>query len=178
MNVWRAAEAGKHVIQPHRETNPNTLRHEELFFVLNGHARFVIEGKTVDAPQGTFVFVRDPAAMREAVAVDADTTLLALGGEPGEPYAVGPWEWNYRAFLAFLRDDDEEARAILAEGLRHHPRAPRLHYNMACYHARRGNADAALAHLATAVEIEPETKKRAVDDPDFAQLLDDQRFPR
>ena len=125
VNIWRAAEAGKHLIQPHRETNPNTLRHEELFFVLNGHARFEIEGKTVDAPQGTFVFVRDPTAMREAVAIDADTTLLAFGGEPGEPYAVGPWEWNYRAFLAFLRDDDEEAGAILAEGLRHHPRAAR-----------------------------------------------------
>jgi tetratricopeptide (TPR) repeat protein len=177
VNIWKAAEPGKHVIQPHTETNPSTLRHEELFFVLSGHARFEIEGETVDAPQGTFVFVRDPAARREAIALDDDTTILALGGEPGEPYAVGPWEWTYRAILAFHRGDDEEAGAILSEGLQHHPRSPRIHYNLACYYARRGDRERAFEHLATAVEIEPETKMRAPSDPDFAELLDDPRFP-
>jgi tetratricopeptide (TPR) repeat protein len=178
VNVWTAAEPGKHVIQPHRETNPSTLRNEELYYVLSGHARFEIEGETVDAPQGTFVFVADPAALREAVAVDADTSVLAIGGTSGEPYAVGPWEWNYRAILAFRRDDDEEAGTILREGLRHYPHASRVHYNIACYYARRGDRDAAFEHLNTAIELEPELKERAPSDPDFAELLDDPRFPR
>ena len=178
VNVWKAAEAGKHVIQRHRETNPSTLRHEELFFVVNGHAQFEIEGETVDAPEGTFVFVRDPAALREAVALDVDTIVMAFGGAPGEPYAVGPWEWNYRAILAFLRADDEEAGAILSEALQEHPRSSRVHYNLACYYARRGDRDAAFEHLANAVELEPDLKERAPSDPDFAELLDDPRFPR
>ena len=177
VNVWKAAGAGKHVIQPHRETNPSTLRHEELFFVLEGHARFEIEGENVDAPEGTFVFVRDPSALREAIALEDETTVLAFGGAPGEPYAVGPWEWNYRAILAFRREDNEAAGAILEEGLRHHPRSSRIHYNLACYQARRGDHDSALEHLATATELEPELGEQAPNDPDFAELRDDPRFP-
>jgi len=178
VNVWTAEESVKYVIEAHRETNPSTLRNEELYYVLSGCARFEIEGEAVDAPQGTFVFVSDPAALREAVALEADTSVLAIGGTVGEPYAVGPWEWNYRAILAFLRDDNEEAGMILREGLQHYPHASRVHYNMACYYARRGDRDAALEHLGTSIELEPEMKDRAPKDPDFAQLLDDPRFPR
>jgi tetratricopeptide (TPR) repeat protein len=178
VNVWSAAEPGKHVIQAHRETNPSTLRTQELYYVLSGHARFEIEGETVDAPQGTFVFVADPAALREAVAVDADTSILAIGATAGEPYAVGPWEWNYRAVLALWREDNEEAGTILREGLRAYPDASRVHYNMACYYARRGDRDNAFEHLAKSIKLEPEMKDRAPRDPDFAELLDDPRFPR
>ena len=52
---------------------------EELYIVLDGTATFEIDGETVDAPAGTFVFV-PPESRRKATGVG---TVLALGGTPG-----------------------------------------------------------------------------------------------
>jgi hypothetical protein len=70
-------------------------RHEELFFVATGHAAFRVGDEEIDARAGAFVFVRDPAILRAAVAHEAGTTVLAVGGEPGAPYSVSPWERKY-----------------------------------------------------------------------------------
>ena len=64
---------------------------EELYVVLRGHARFEIGGDTVDAPEGTLVFVR-PQTSRTAFAEAAGTTVLALGNTVGQPYHLGGWE--------------------------------------------------------------------------------------
>src|SRR6185503_6792088 len=45
-----------------------------------------------DAPAGTLVFLPDPASKRVAYAADPETTVLAIGGPVGRPYAVSPWE--------------------------------------------------------------------------------------
>ncbi len=60
---------------------------EELYLVLRGRATFELDGEQVDAPAGTFVFAR-PGVKRTAVAAEPETTLLALGGVPGKPYAT------------------------------------------------------------------------------------------
>jgi len=89
------AAAGDWVVEEHTETGTSGTRHEELYYVARGHARFVVDGEEVDAPEGTLVLVPDPAATRSARAVAADTTVLAIGGEPGAAYRVSPWEKKY-----------------------------------------------------------------------------------
>ena len=55
--------------------------------MLDGTATFEIDGETVDAPAGTFVFVR-PEARRKAT---GDATVLVLGATPGEAYQALDW---------------------------------------------------------------------------------------
>src|SRR3954453_20392649 len=70
-NARVAREAGEVLVMPHDERAGGpygTDGHEELYVVLRGRAAFTVDGQEVDAPVGTFVFVRDPAAVRSAVA--------------------------------------------------------------------------------------------------------------
>jgi hypothetical protein len=90
-----ADAAGDVLVVPHdeRANGPyGTDGHEELYVVLRGRATFTVDGRAVDAPAGTLLFVRDPAVVRSAVAAVADTALLAVGAAPGEAYRVAPWE--------------------------------------------------------------------------------------
>jgi hypothetical protein len=89
VNAYVAASAGDVFTSEHDELD---TRHEELFFVANGHATFTIAGEAVEAPAGTFVYVRDPAVGRGATAREPGTVLLALGGEPGRAYEISLWE--------------------------------------------------------------------------------------
>ena len=95
VNANVARSAGDPVVEDHTEVQEGCMRHEELYLVTCGHARFSVEGETIDAPAGTLVFVRDPEARRGAVALEAGTTVLAIGGEPGAAYRVSPWEKKY-----------------------------------------------------------------------------------
>lgn len=94
-NAYVARRSGDEVIGEHTETDESGTRHEELYCVLTGHATFTIDGEEAEAPAGTFVYVPDPAASRRAVAREAGTTVLCLGGTPGEAFAVSPWERRY-----------------------------------------------------------------------------------
>lgn len=89
VNAYVASRAGDVFTSAHDELD---TRHEELFFVASGHATFTIAGEAVDAPAGTFVYVRDPAVQRGATARDPGTVLLAIGGEPGRAYEPSLWE--------------------------------------------------------------------------------------
>jgi hypothetical protein len=95
VNAYIAREDGQELVEEHTELEHSGTRHEELFFVSSGEATFMVEGETVDAPEGTFVYIRDPGAKRSAVARSAGTILLAFGGEPGVAYEVSPWERKY-----------------------------------------------------------------------------------
>ena len=91
VNVFGAREAGDEAIEDHTEIEENCGRHEELYFVVSGHAVFTVDGETVDAPAGTFVFVPDPAARRKAVGAAAGTEILCIGAPPGA-VDTSPWE--------------------------------------------------------------------------------------
>jgi uncharacterized cupin superfamily protein len=86
------ADAGAELIEEHDETGPNAGRHEELYVVLSGRARFTIDGSEHDAAAGTFVFVPDPASRRSARALEDGTSAIAVGGRVGEAYEVSAWE--------------------------------------------------------------------------------------
>jgi tetratricopeptide (TPR) repeat protein len=174
VNAWTAKEAGDRLINEHDEAEPGG--HEELYVVLNGHARFEIDGETVDAPQGTFVFVKQ-AAKRTAFAEEAGTTLLALGGEPGQAYQASGWElWSplnqlYRA--GEFAEAAERGRAI-AEA---NPQYPAVLYNTACCEALSGQKDEAIEHLRRALASGNEQLRKLVkEDTDFDSLRDEPAF--
>ena len=79
--------------------------------MLEGRARFTLDGEEVDAPAGTFVRV-DVAVHRQAVAVQPGTSVLALGGPPSfEPSAS---EWIERA-RPHIHSNPALARQIVEE---------------------------------------------------------------
>src|SRR5437868_6907537 len=91
INAWTAAETGETLIGEHDEIRSG---HEEMYIVLSGSATFTVDGETLDAVPGTIVFVRDPATKRAAVADEGGTTVLSIGGAPGEGYRLRAWETN------------------------------------------------------------------------------------
>jgi hypothetical protein len=175
VNAWRPQEDGTTIIGQHDET---TAGHEELYVVVEGHATFTVDGDEIDAPAGIFVFVRDPTLKRAAVAREPRTTILALGGKPGEAYAPLAWEENAEIIPLFGTGEYAEAKARLEQALERHPDAGGLIYNLACAESRLGETDAALAHLERAIELWPGFREAAIGDPDFEAARDDPRFPR
>jgi len=170
-NAYTAPEAGQDVVELHSE-DPK-LAHEELYFVAAGRASFTIDGEMHDAPAGTYVFVSDPAAERHAVAAEANTTVLSFGGPPTfEPSA---WEWAFRA-TPLIRSDPGRAREILEDGLRVHPEAGALYYNLACVEAVDGSRDRTLEALRAAIERRPQAAEWAREDEDFESLREDPEF--
>jgi hypothetical protein len=91
-NLARATEAGDTLTHDHTEIDDGGTRHEELFLIVSGHATYRVEGVEVDAPAGTFLYVPDPATVRGAVARDAGTVLLVIGGEPGAVFKPSDWD--------------------------------------------------------------------------------------
>jgi hypothetical protein len=93
VNAWVGRNEGDEVIEEHDEINEDPARnHEELYLVIEGHATFTVDGREVDAPRGTLVFVKDPAIVRHAVARSSGTTVLAIGATPGTAFTPSPWE--------------------------------------------------------------------------------------
>jgi hypothetical protein len=88
INAWRGAD-GEEVIKQHAEGEGG---HEELYVVYSGRALFTIAGEELDAPAGTFVYIADPLAERNAVAKSAGTVVLSLGGWAGRAFEPSQWE--------------------------------------------------------------------------------------
>jgi hypothetical protein len=104
--IFRGAEPGDVVIEEHderaegaegEEAEGEGGGQEELYFVVAGHAEFLVGGDAVDAPAGTLVAVRDPELVRSARAKAADTVVLAVGAVPGQAFEVSEWEKRYLA---------------------------------------------------------------------------------
>jgi hypothetical protein len=91
VNVFCARDAGDEAIEDHTELEEDCGRHEELYFVVAGHAEFTIDGERVNAPEGTFVFVPDPASRRLAVGREPGTEVLCIGALPNAA-PRSPWE--------------------------------------------------------------------------------------
>ena len=177
INAYTADEVGAELIEPHDETSPGSGRHEEVYLVLEGTARFRVADADLEAPTGTFVFV-PPGVHREATAGAAPTTVVVVGGRPGSDLPVSPFEYWYAAEPAYQAGDFDEAVAIAREGLADYPDHPHLNYQLACYEARAGNTDTALAHLEVASRDDERVPGWAADDDDFTSLRGDERFTR
>jgi mannose-6-phosphate isomerase-like protein (cupin superfamily) len=168
VNAWTGAEP----VGPHDEAE---LRHEELYVVLSGRASFDLGGETVDAPAGTLVHVR-AGVHRAARSLEDGTVVLAVGARPGEPFTPSPWEDDAETFPLLAAGEVERARELLRDAVVRHPGHAALRYNLACAEARLGAPDEALAHLARALELNPELAETARTDADLAAVRDDPRF--
>jgi hypothetical protein len=173
INAYTPDEEGT-LISEHDESGSGQ---EELYIVLDGKATFEIDGETVEAPAGTFVFVR-PESQRKAT---GDGTVLALGGTPGEAYQPLDWgdAWPFHRESMAAYGDQRYADAVEAVrgGLQHMPDHPGLHYNYACFAMLAGDTDdETFAHLRRSVELHPSFREQARRDDDLAAVRDDPRF--
>jgi tetratricopeptide (TPR) repeat protein len=172
VNAYTAAEAGRRVVEEHREENG----HEELYVVVAGRATFMLDGEEHDAPAGTLVHC-PPSTLRGALAAEAGTTVLGIGAKAGEVFKPSGWEWTFAGMSLLNQGQEEAARREFEAGLEAYPDAWQGYYNLACAEARLGNRDEALAQLRRAAEIDQAVvSKYAPDDEDFASLKDDSDF--
>jgi mannose-6-phosphate isomerase-like protein (cupin superfamily) len=170
------ADTHKRVIEEHDELGSAAGRHEELYVVLRGRARFDLDGDEIEAPVGTAVFVRDPAVRRGAHAEEDGTLVLVVGGAPGKPYEVSIWEEAADAYPLWEQGDYAGAVQILRSVVEKHPQTGLILYNLACAETLNGEHDAALEHLTRAADLEDRWRKAARDDPDFDSIRSDPRF--
>jgi hypothetical protein len=177
INAYTSPEAGGELIEEHDETGGGAGKHEELYVVLSGHARFTVAGREVDAPAGTLVFCDEPAERRSAVGLEAGTTVLAIGGRRGQSYVVSAWEYYFRAFAVLRRGDEEAARRLIEDGLAEYPQHASMQYNAACLYVLVGEHVRALEHLQRAIELDPGTREWARDEADFDPIRSDPAFP-
>jgi tetratricopeptide (TPR) repeat protein len=175
VNAYRA-QAGNRVIEEHDETGSSAGKHEELYLVHEGHAMFTVGGEEIDAPAGTIVFVRDPATRRGAIAQEDGTTVLVVGGKPGEAYSVAPWEKAADAYPLWETKEYEKAIEILREVAEEHPESGGVIYNLACAECLSGNTDRALEHLRRALELDPKLVEIARTDSDFDAIRERDEF--
>jgi tetratricopeptide (TPR) repeat protein len=149
---------------------------EELYVVVSGRATFTVNGERVDAPAGSVVFVRDPAATRGAVAEEPGTTVLALGGKPGEAFLPLPEEFAL-AFDAYSAKEYERSIELYQELLESgFPRKSGILFNIACNEALLGRADDAIGHLRAAIEADERVLELFPTDSDLDPIRDDPRF--
>jgi mannose-6-phosphate isomerase-like protein (cupin superfamily) len=172
----RAEDAGAELMADHDETGPGADRHEELFFVASGRATFTVGGEAIDAPAGTYVFVRDPETRRAAVAEEPGTTMLVISGRPGEAWRMTPGEALNEFFPLHEAKDFEGAAAVAREVLQDYPGNGLALYNLACCESLLGRADDATEHLRDALKAAPSLVQNAKTDEDFVGIRDDPRF--
>jgi hypothetical protein len=173
INAFTPAEDGT-LIGEHDESGSGQ---EELYLVLDGNATFEVDGETVDAPAGTFVFVR-PESRRKAT---GDGTVLVLGATPGEAYQAidwgEAWPFHNESMRAYGEQRYADAVEAVRNGLEHTPDHPGLHYNYACFATLAGDtSDETFGHLRRSVELLPRFREQARTDEDFATVRDDPRF--
>lgn len=173
VNAWTGREAGDRIINEHDEEGEN----EELYLVHSGRARFVIDGEELDAPTGTFVFVR-PGAMRTAFAEEPETTLVAVGAMPGEAYRPDGWELWSPLNKLYAAGEYAEAADRGRELADANPEYAGLFYNLACVESLAGRKEDAIRDLARAIELSDRFRPFAAEDSDFDPIRDEPEFKR
>jgi mannose-6-phosphate isomerase-like protein (cupin superfamily) len=169
-NAWTAVSVGDRLMPEHEEDAGS----EELYIVLDGHARFEIDGDNVDAPAGMLVFVQ-PGGNRTAFAVEAGTTVIAVGSKVGQPFEVGGWEVWAEFHPAYEAGEYQAVIDRSRETLEASGYATPL-YNLACCEAMAGHPEDAIGHLRVAFERRPSLRDIAKEDTDLDSLRGEAAF--
>lgn len=135
---------------------------------------------------------RSHAALRERLAAltDADlvdpTRVAWRDGDPMIFVVFGDSYWHTQGHLAqYLADrgDLDGATRVHATFVREIMAADQLTiiqgdtvYNFACFYAKTGRRDEAIAHLREALRMSPRLTEWSKEDPDFASLRDDLEY--
>jgi mannose-6-phosphate isomerase-like protein (cupin superfamily) len=175
INAWTGRETGDRIINEHDEADVADGQ-EELYFVHSGRARFELDGESLDAPAGSFVFVR-PSVKRTAFAEEPNTTLIALGGVPGkayQPYGFEVWAPLNPLYQAGRYDEAaDRGKALVDE----HPEYRGLAYNVACVESLAGRKEDAIEHLRMATEGSSDRLRDLIaKDTDFDPIRDEPAF--
>jgi hypothetical protein len=171
--AWTAADVGDRIINEHDESDPDGS--EELYLVLRGRATFELDGDRVTAPAGTFVFA-PPGVKRTAFAEEPGTTLVALGGTPGQVYEPDGWELWAPLNPLYEAGDYAEAADRGRELAEAHPEYPGLFYNLACCESLGGRTSDAIEHLGVAIGHSERSRTYAREDSDFDPIRDEPAF--
>ena len=174
INAWTGHEVGDRIINEHEEDDPG-VEQEEIYLVLRGRAAFELDGERRDAPAGTFVFVK-PGVRRTAFAEEPETTVVAVGGVPGQAYEVSGWEMWAPVRPLYASGAYAEAADKAAELAAAHPEYPALAYNAACCDSLAGRTTDALAHLRQAIDASEQFRSFARGDSDLDSLRADPAF--
>jgi len=176
INAWTARAAGDRIISEHDESGEAwATRNEELYLVQEGRAVFELDGERLDAPAGTFVFVR-PGVTRTAFAEEPGTTIVAVGSVAGKAYEPDGWEiW---APLRPLYEAGEYAEVADRgrELIESNPQYADPLYNLACCESLAGRTTEAIEHLRQAVEGSERLRLFAREDPDLDPIRDEPAF--
>ena len=92
-NAFEAHE-GELLVVPHDELGEGE-QNEELYLVVEGRARFVCDGETVELGPGELLYAQ-AGVRREALALESPTMLFIVGGRPGQAYAPPIWASDWR----------------------------------------------------------------------------------
>lgn len=172
VNTFTGKKAGNRIINEHDEQDEQ----EELYVVLEGHARFELDGESVDAPAGTLVFA-EPGVKRTAFAEADGTTLVAVGGAPGRAYEVAGFEVWAPFQQLYEKGEYAEVADRARDAVEAHPEYAGTFYNLACCEALAGRKEDAIRHLRHAFETSREqTHKWAEHDSDLDTLRDEPEF--
>ena len=169
------ADAGKRVIEEHDELGTAAGKHEELYVVLRGSARFELDGRehTVPAEASSSSATRRSARRdrrggrhrRPRGRWHAGQGIRGIGVEAaGDAYPL--WEDGRH----------EEALQILRSVAEEYPEAGIVLYNTACLEALVGEPAPALEHLRRSIELEERFREFARTDEDFQSMRDRPEF--
>lgn len=174
VNAFTGREVGDRLINEHDESGEHDLQ-EELYLVQRGRATFELDGERVDAPAGTLVFVR-PEVKRTAFAEEPGTTLVALGGTPGQAYE--PHGGEVWLPLQHLYEAGEYAEAADRgrELIEAHPEYAGPLYNLACCESLAGRPADAVEHLRLAIARREQFRSLAAEDSDFDPIREEPAF--
>lgn len=172
LSAYTASRPGQEIVEDHVETLDGR-GHEEVYVVLRGRARFVLDGEEVDASAGMLIAV-GPDVKRAAVAIDADTAVLALGGPPD--FVPAESEWIDRA-RPHMNDDPRRARQLIDELRQEHPESAAVPLAEAIFAAARGDRTGAIAWIRAGVAISPAVREFALGEPLLADLVTESDAP-
>jgi len=171
VNTWTGKSAGDRIINEHDEADED----EELYLVQQGRATFELEGERVDAPAGTMVFAR-PGVRRTAFAEEPGTTIVAIGGRPGEAYEPSGFEVWLPINALYEAGKYAEAADRGRELIEQNPGYAGLFYNVACCESLAGRTADAIEHLARAIELSERFRGFAAGDSDFDPIREQPAF--
>jgi tetratricopeptide (TPR) repeat protein len=121
------------------------------------------------------VFAR-PGVKRTAFAEDAGTTIVAIGGTPGEVYDPSGFEiWlplNPLYEAGKYAEAADRGRKLIEEN----PEVSGLLYNVACCESLAGRTADAIEHLRRAIERSERFRSFAAGDSDFDPIREEPAF--
>ena len=171
VNTWTGKSPGDRIINEHDEADED----EELYLVQQGRATFELEGERVDAPAGTMVFAR-PGVRRTAFAEEPGTTIVAIGGRPGEAYEPSGFEVWLPINALYEAGKYAEAADRGRELIEQNPGYAGLFYNVACCESLAGRTADAIEHLRRAIERSERFRSFAAGDSDFDPIREEPEF--